>query len=136
LRYVVGALLAGAFMASHNLRQLGDGCRYPPCFLTAEEFHDRPPSRVVFVVDVGQFLAASRLDDKAAREILHQPRWPKMPLPGRGIIVCARCVTADNKCQKIGCFHLTMKAEMLARTIVAAKRNKQRFPFHIGFNPT
>jgi hypothetical protein len=59
-----------------------------------------------------------------------------MPLLGRGIIVGARCVTADNEREQIGCFHLVMRAEMLAKTIMAAKRNKQRFPFHIGFNPT
>ena len=57
-----------------------------------------------------------------------------LPL-GRGIIVRARCVTADNKREQIRCFHLAMKAEMLAETIMAAKRNKQRFPFDIGLNP-
>jgi len=57
--------------SSHDFRQLGDGSRYSPRFIAAKELHDQPASGVVFVIDVGQFLTASRFDDKAARQILH-----------------------------------------------------------------
>jgi len=63
--------LGPALWPSHNFRQLGDGSRYSPRFIAAKELHDQPASGVVFVIDVGQFLTASRFDDKAARQILH-----------------------------------------------------------------
>jgi hypothetical protein len=42
--------------------------------IAAEQLYDRPPPWVVLVIDIGEFLTASGLHDKAAGEILDDPR--------------------------------------------------------------
>jgi len=79
----------------------------------------------------------SVLHHKATAEILYRQRRPKTSLLGQGMIICTRFASSpDEEREQVRGHHFVMKAKMLALTIVATKNRKQRFAFHVGFNPT
>jgi len=53
------------------------------------------------------------------------------------MIIRAICASrSDDKREQVGCRHFVIKTRILALTMVATKNRKQRFAFHVGFNPT